>query len=45
MKTIHQKLTDVELEVQNLTMFITQCTTTLKCKILEQANIYANFQG
>ena len=35
MKTLQEKLSDVELEMQNLTMFITQCTATLKCKICE----------
>ena len=35
MKTIQDKLSDVELEMKNLTIFITQCMDSLKCKICE----------
>lgn len=35
MKPIQQKLSDVELDIQNLTMFIAQCLEKLKCKLCE----------
>ena len=35
MKTTHQKLSDIELDIQNLSTFITQCMDKLKCKLCE----------
>lgn len=35
MKTIHQKLNDVELDIQNLSTFIAQCMEKLKCKLCQ----------
>ncbi len=35
MKPIQQKLSDVELDIQNLSTFIRQCLDKLKCKLCE----------
>lgn len=35
MKTIHQKLSDAEIDIKNLSMFIAQCLEKLKCKLCQ----------
>ena len=35
MKTIHEQLSNVEFEMSNLTMFITQCMEQLHIKMLD----------
>ena len=35
MKTIHQKLSHCELDIQNLTAFISQSLEKLKCRMCE----------
>ena len=35
MKSIPQQLFDIECEVKNLTMFVTQCMETLRIRIIE----------
>lgn len=39
MKTIHQKLSDVELEISNLLIFINQCMKKLPVKIAEHREL------
>ena len=39
MKTIHQKLSDVELEISNLLIFINQCVERLPVKIAEHREL------
>ena len=39
MKTIHQKLSDTEFEIQNLTMFISQCMDKLHTKMIEYTQL------
>ena len=35
MKSITQQLFDIECEIKNLTMFVTQCMETLRIRIIE----------
>lgn len=39
MKTIHQKLIDVELDISNLSMFIAQSMDNLHCKMCERQEL------